>query len=149
MSARHYQISKRVPNEQLVRQVDQRRHKELLMVAATGLSLAAALLAYAWQHFEMIQYGYRMEELRLEREYLVKIQRQLDLERAALASPDRIEAIAKRELGMASPAESQIVVIEPDRWAPSKEKSREESGEGSDENGDGRRGAKRPPSEDD
>jgi cell division protein FtsL len=144
VSTRHYQISKRVPNEQLVRQVDQRRHKELLMVAATGLSLAAALLAYAWQHFEMIQYGYRMEELRLEREYLVKIHRQLALERAALASPDRIEAIAKRELGMTSPTESQIVVIEPDRWGP----SREVSGEGSDENGDSRRGAKRPPSED-
>ena len=113
MTNRRYQVSRRVANEQLVRQVDRERNKQLLMVAITGLFLAAAVLAYGWQHFEMIRNGYRMEEQKREREYLLKVQRQLVLERASLVSPDRIETIATRDLGMVPPSDDQVVVIEP------------------------------------
>ncbi len=113
MANRRYQISRRVANEQLVRQVDRERNRQLLMVGVTGLLLAAAVLAYGWQHFEMIRNGYRMEEQRKEREYLIQIQRQLSLEKASLESPDRIETIATRELGMVAPSEDQFVVVEP------------------------------------
>jgi cell division protein FtsL len=112
MANRRYQISRRVANERLVRQVDRERNRQLVMVAVTGLLLAAAVLAYGWQHFEMIRNGYRMEEQRQEREYLMQIQRQLSLEKASLASPDRIEAIATGELGMRAPSDGQVVVIE-------------------------------------
>jgi len=112
MANRRYQISRRVANERLVRQVDRERNRQLVMVAVTGLLLAAAVLAYGWQHFEMIRNGYRMEEQRQEREYLMQIQRQLSLEKASLASPDRIEAIATGELGMMVPSDGQVVVIE-------------------------------------
>jgi cell division protein FtsL len=115
MANRRYQISRRVANEQLVRQVDRERNRQLLMVAVTGLLLAAAVLAYGWQHFEMIRNGYRMEEQRREREYLIQIRRQLTLEKASLASPDRIETIATRQLGMVVPSVEQFVVIEPYR----------------------------------
>ena len=37
---------------------------------------------------------------------------QLALEKASLASPDRIENIATRELGMVAPSDNQFVVIE-------------------------------------
>jgi cell division protein FtsL len=113
MSQHRFLISKRVGNEQLIREVDRKRHRELVMSAITALALALAVLAYAWQHFEMIRIGYRVEELRLEEEHLLKIQRQLFLERASLTSPDRVEAIATGQLGMTSPSVSQIVVIEP------------------------------------
>jgi cell division protein FtsL len=101
-----------VGNEQLVREVDRKKYRELFMVAITGIALAAAVLAYAWQHFEMIRIGYRTEELRLEQERLFKVQRQLSLERASLMSPDRVESIATRQLGMTPPTVSQIVVLE-------------------------------------
>jgi cell division protein FtsL len=115
MANLRYQITRRVANEQLVRQVDRERNRQHLMVAVTGLLLAGAVLAYGWQHFEMIRNGYRMEEQRREREYLLQIQRQLSLEKASLASPDRIETIAIRELGMVVPSKDQFVVIEPYR----------------------------------
>ena len=83
------------------------------MVAVTALALAVAVLAYAWQHFEMIRIGYQMEELRLTRESLLKTKRQLVLERASLTSLDRIEAIAAGRLGLNSPSVSQVVVVEP------------------------------------
>jgi cell division protein FtsL len=115
MTNLRYQVSRRVANEQLVRQVDRERNKQLVMVAITGLFLAAAVLAYGWQHFEMIRNGYRMEEQKQEREYLTKIQRQLALERASLVSPDRIETIATRDLGMVPPSDNQVMVVEPYR----------------------------------
>jgi cell division protein FtsL len=126
MSRHRFLLSKRVGNEQLVREVDRKRHRELVMLAITGLALAAAVLAYAWQHFEMIRIGYRMEELRMEQENLLKVQRQLSLERASLTSPDRVEAIATHQLGMTSPTVSQIVVLEAyGAWEPTSS-SREE-----------------------
>jgi cell division protein FtsL len=111
-------LNKPVSNEQLVRQVDRRRNRELWMAALTGLALAAALSGYAWQHFEMIRTGYRLEELRMEQERLKKAHRQLELERAALASPDRIESIATRQLGMAAPHSGQMLILEVGAAAP-------------------------------
>ena len=113
MKLHRYIINKKVGNEQLVREVDSKRHRELVMAGITALVLALAVLAYAWQHFEMIRIGYRVEELRLEREHLLKIQRELKLERASLTSPDRVEAIAIQQLGLNHPSVSQVVVIEP------------------------------------
>lgn len=54
----------------------------------------------------------------MERESLKKAERQLELERAALASPDRIEAIATRKLGMAAPTPAQLVILEPSEARP-------------------------------
>jgi cell division protein FtsL len=113
VSFHRYFLSKRVGNEQLVREVDRKRHRELLMVILTALALALAVLAYAWQHFEMIRIGYEMEEFRVERVRLLKFHSQLALERAALTSPDRVEAVATRRLGMIYPSASQVVIIEP------------------------------------
>ncbi len=113
MSFHRYFLNKRGGNEQLVREVDRKRHRGLLMGIVTALALALAVLAYAWQHFEMIRIGYQVEELRMDQERLLKIHRQLGLEKAALTSPDRIEALATGRLGMAYPSASQVVVIEP------------------------------------
>jgi cell division protein FtsL len=107
-----YLISRRVANPRLIRQVDRKRHRELLMVAVTALALAVAILAYAWQHFEMIRIGYQIEELRLAREHLLKTKRHLLLERASLTSADRIEAIAGELLDLEPPSASQVVVVE-------------------------------------
>jgi len=95
-----------------VREVDRKRHREMLMAALTALALALAVLAYAWQHFEMIRIGYRVEELRIERERLLRTRRHLVLEKASLVSPDRVESIAIGELGLAHPTFLQVTVIE-------------------------------------
>jgi cell division protein FtsL len=105
-------ITKRVANDHLVREVDRRRHRALWLQAMTGLVLAAALLGYGWQHFEMIRMGYRLEELRLEKESLMKLNRLLALEREHLVSPDRVEAIARTRLGMVTPTSEQLVFVE-------------------------------------
>jgi len=106
-------MTKEVRNEQLVRQPDSKRHRELFMVALTGLALTAAVIAFAYPHFQMIRLGYQMEELREKREKLIELQRHLELQRATELSPSRIETIAIEELGMVYPDSSSLVVIEP------------------------------------
>jgi len=105
-------MTKPVQNEQLVRQLDRKRHRELFMVALTGLALTAAVIAYAWPHFQMIRLGYQMEELRQEREDLVEAKRHLELQRATEIAPSRIEAIAREQLGMVYPDRAHTLGIE-------------------------------------
>jgi cell division protein FtsL len=124
-----FTLTKIPRNEQLVRELDRKRHHELFLVALTGLVLTAAVIAYAWPHFEMIRLGYRMEELRQKREDLLEIKHQLELQRATELDPARIEAIAETELGMIYPDAEHLVTVEPlgaDR-APVGEKARKES----------------------
>ncbi len=104
-------LTKPVQNEQLVRQLDGRRHRELFMVAITGLAFTAAVIAYAWPHFELIRLGYRMEELLGEREALLEERQHLELQRATELAPARIETIAKEELGMVYPDASHLLNV--------------------------------------
>lgn len=113
MKPYRFSMTKQVQNEQLVRELDSKRHRELFMVALTGLVLTAAVIFYAWPHFEMIRLGYRMEELRERREELVELKRQLELQRATETDPERIERLAKRELGMVYPDDDHRIVLEP------------------------------------
>lgn len=113
MKHERFLMTKEVRNEQLVRQLDSKRHRELFMVALTGLALTAAVIAFAYPHFEMIRLGYQMEELREKREELIELQHHLELQRATELSPSRIETIAIEELGMVYPESSSLLVIEP------------------------------------
>lgn len=113
MKGQSFTLTKAVRNEQLVRELDRKRHRELFWVAFLGVVLTAAVVVYAWPHFEMIRLGYRMEELRERRDELVEVKHHLELQRATESDPARIESIAKNELGMVYPGPEQILVLEP------------------------------------
>jgi cell division protein FtsL len=108
-----FTLTKAVRNEQLVRELDRKRHRELFWVAFLGVVLTISVIVYAWPHFELIRLGYRMEELRERRDELVQLKHHLELQRATESDPARIESIAKNELGMVYPAPEQILVLEP------------------------------------
>jgi len=108
-----FTLTKAVRNEQLVRELDRKRHRELFWVAFLGVVLTLAVIVYAWPHFELIRLGYRMEELRERRDQLVQWKHHLELQRATECDPARIESIARNELGMVYPGPEQMVVIEP------------------------------------
>ncbi len=112
VSNARFLMSKQVRNERLVRELDSKRHRELFMVALTGLALTAAVIAFAYPHFEMIRLGYRMEELREKREELVEVQRHLELQRATELAPSRIESIATEQLGMVYPDSAHLLIVE-------------------------------------
>jgi hypothetical protein len=72
---------------------------------------------YAWQHFSSIEYGYRIEAQKSERERLVEVNRSLKLEAASLRDPSRIDALA-RQMGLESPEPGQVIRMNPDDGGP-------------------------------
>ncbi|MGD0823815.1 MAG: cell division protein FtsL, partial [Terriglobales bacterium] len=63
---------------------------------------------YALQHFRAIEYGYKIEALRSERDGLTEMNRALRLEEASLRDPERIDFKA-RQLGLQPPQPGQVV----------------------------------------
>jgi cell division protein FtsL len=79
---------------------------------AVGVFLVAVLLFSAWQHFELLRHGYRIEEMQQERAAEEEINRHLRLEIDTLRAPARIERLATSRLGMVAPAADDATVIE-------------------------------------
>src|SRR6202142_4708785 len=66
------------------------------------------VMGYALQHFRAIEYGYKIETLRVQRDGLVEMNRALRLEEASLRDPERIDTLA-RKLGLQSPQAGQVM----------------------------------------
>ena len=111
-----YAIKKDVRNNPIVREVDRDRHRELWRSVAVGVFLVTVLLFSAWQHFELLRHGYRLEQMQRDRASENDINRHLRLEMETLRAPQRIEKLATERLGMVAPAEGESVVLE--RVAP-------------------------------
>jgi cell division protein FtsL len=107
-------LEKRIINTNVVREADPRSHRDYIVVTALAAVFLFGLLGYAWQHYRWIQYGYKIEEAQKKKEQLSEIGRQLLLERATLRNPQRIDALARRDLGMVVPAPGQLVTFSAD-----------------------------------
>ena len=101
-----------IRNNPIVREVDKTRQRELWRSAAVGVFLVFVLLFSAWQHFELLQLGYRIEQLQQERARELVINRHLKLEIETLKAPDRIERIATGQLDLVAPGSGEAIVIE-------------------------------------
>jgi cell division protein FtsL len=107
-----YAVKKDVRNNPIVREVDQARQRELWKSVGIGGLLVLVLLFSAWQHFELLRHGYRVEELQRERAAEENATRHLRLEIEALKMPQRIEALATEKLHLVAPTRDEAIVIE-------------------------------------
>jgi cell division protein FtsL len=112
MEAFEYAVKKDVRNNPIVRDVDEARQRELWMSVGIAVLLVLVLLFSAWQHFELLRHGYKVEELQRERTAQEDIRRQFQLEIETLRSLKRIEALATGELHLVAPAQGEAIVIE-------------------------------------
>ena len=112
MEAFEYQIKKDIRNNPIVREVDQARVRELWRSTALGGLFVTLLLYAAWQHFEVIRFGYRLEQLQQARAAEEQVSRHLKLQVQVLQRPQRIEQIARRQLKMVQPGPNDSVVLE-------------------------------------
>ena len=107
-----YVVRKDVRNNPIVREVDRDRRREMLRATAVGVILVSVLLFWAFQHFELLRYGYRFEQMQRERGAEAEINRHLRLELDTLRSPIRIERLAIDRLHMVAPGPNEASVIE-------------------------------------
>lgn len=112
MDAIEYSLKKSVRNAEVVRELDETRQRELWRSVAIGMLLVALLLVTAWQHFELLQHGYRLEQMQQERGAEEEINRHLRLEIDTLRAPRRIETLAVERLHLVAPGPNDAIVIE-------------------------------------
>jgi cell division protein FtsL len=104
---------KRIDNSRLHREIDAERHRECYSLLGLGILVFFFCLLFAWQHFQCVRYGYQIQELKGQEAVLEECNRQLRLEEASLADPQRIDAYARHTLGLAPPAPQQVIHVVP------------------------------------
>jgi cell division protein FtsL len=107
-----YAIKKDVRNNPIVREVDETRQRELWKSAGVAGFLVLVLLFSAWQHFELLRHGYRVEQMQSERAAEEEAARHLRLEIETLKSLKRIEKLAVEQLHLVAPSRDEAIVIE-------------------------------------
>jgi cell division protein FtsL len=108
-----FYFRKTIDNSRVVKVSDPQRRREIRMFSASVAALFLMLMFYAWQHFRAIEYGYRIEAQKSERDRLVELNRTLKLEEASLRDPGRIAPLA-RQMGLEAPEPGQVALLDTD-----------------------------------
>ena len=111
-------VPKAIDNSQVVREVDPRSSRDLWLLGLLAAALVGGLVLYAWPSLEIRQTTLAREQMSKERERLLEENRKLRLEKAALENLHRVETIARRDLGLVTPAPDKLVVVERPKEVP-------------------------------
>jgi cell division protein FtsL len=109
---------KAIDNSQVVREVDPRSSRDLWLLLLLAAALVSGLVLYAWPSLEIRQTTLAREQMSKERERLLEENRKLRLEKAALENLHRVETIARRDLGLVTPAPENMVIVEKPKEVP-------------------------------
>ncbi len=99
-------FSKRIDNSRVAKVTDPKRRREMTTFGIMLSVLFMLVMVYLWQHFSAIEYGYKIEQLKAQRDAIAESSRALSLEEASLRDLPRIDRLA-RELGMQRPGDGQ------------------------------------------
>ena len=102
---------KRIDNSRLLRQRDPASVQECLALLGLAMLCLGVLLFCASQHLEYVRTGYEREKLQAQHDQVLEWNRTLQLEQAALLDPERIDALARNQLGLESPRAGQWVFL--------------------------------------
>jgi hypothetical protein len=104
-------FAKSIDNSRLVKVEDPRRGREMRQFVTALVCLFLLVMTYAWQHFKAIEYGYKIESAKIERDSIAEMNHALRLEDASLRDPERIDVMA-RKLGLQSPQAGQVMSLD-------------------------------------
>lgn len=83
---------------------------ELMRIVAALAVVAGALLFYSWIRSQIVNTGYESQRLFAEEESLLRTNQGLVLEKETLKNPERIDTIARNDLGMMPLHPYQIIL---------------------------------------
>lgn len=108
-----FYFPKAIDNSRVVKVSDPKRRREIRMFLLSVAAVFVLLMFYTWQHFRSIEYGYRIEAQKSERDRLAEVNKALRLEEASLRDPGRIDPLA-RQMGLTAPQPGQVVLLDSD-----------------------------------
>ena len=91
-------------------EIDVHMLSELMRTIVALAMIAGALLFYSWIRNEIINTGYENQSLFADEESLLRTQKRLALEEETLRNPERIDIIARNDLGMTPLRPNQLIL---------------------------------------
>lgn len=106
--ARRFNSPKKEPAYPTSRQ-QRRRHLRVISLLVLGL-LGMALL-HVWLRLQVVHMGYVLSTTSKLQNRLEQENRELKVELATLTSPDHLEAMARKRLGLRPPEKGQVIIL--------------------------------------
>lgn len=97
------------------------------MKITTGLAVLSLVLLYVWERVDVVQVGYRIEQVKVRKLTLERERDELRVKVSALTSPEKIAKLATEKLGMTPPQQGQVRLVKVEPMIPTK--VRPETGE--------------------
>ncbi|RLC25908.1 MAG: hypothetical protein DRH56_05255 [Deltaproteobacteria bacterium] len=111
VNSRNAKTGVRVKNSRARRRTFHITRRQVFLVIALLFLFMGTGIGYVWSNFERTQIGYDLSQLRREEMRQKEINRKLRLELALLKSPQKLESIAVRRLGLRQPSSEQIIIL--------------------------------------
>lgn len=90
----------------------QRLHRpHLTATAFLVLGMIGVVLLHVWLRLQVVHMGYVLSTTSKLQNQLEQENRELKVEWATLTSPDRLEAMSRRRLGLTLPEKGQVIVL--------------------------------------
>jgi cell division protein FtsL len=97
--------------EHVNRASKRKAQQHLLGICALGFCLFILGLVHVWLRLQVVHMGYVLSTTTKLQGRLEQENRELKVELATLTSPERLEAMARRRLGLMSPEKGQVIVL--------------------------------------
>jgi cell division protein FtsL len=85
--------------------------RRVMTIAFFALVLVGVALLHVWLRLQVVHMGYVLATTSKLQNQLEQENRELKVELATLTSPDRLEAMARRRLGLRPPEKGQVIVL--------------------------------------
>ena len=101
----------RIKNSRVKRRRLYVTRKQVFLVIFMLFIFMGSSIGFVWSNFERTQIGYDLSQLYKEEMRLRETNRKLRLELAILKSPQNLEAVAIKRLGLGQPSSEQIIIL--------------------------------------
>jgi cell division protein FtsL len=88
-----------------------RRPRHGMSIAFLALGLVCVALLHVWLRLQVVHMGYVLATTSKLQNQLEQENRELKVELATLTSPDRLEVMSRRRLGLKPPEKGQVIVL--------------------------------------
>lgn len=87
------------------------RRQRVFVMGIFALALIGVVLIHVWLRLQVVQMGYVFSTINKLQGRLEQENRELKIELATLTSPERLEALARKRLGLVPPEKGQVIVL--------------------------------------
>jgi cell division protein FtsL len=87
------------------------RRRHAMVFALLALGFVGVALLHVWLRLQVVHMGYVLSTMSKLENQLEQENQELKVELATLTSPDRLESMARKRLGLVPPEKGQVIVL--------------------------------------